>query len=299
MIKFFLSPYLLKKRQSANSLLQLPIQRGVLVKVADGKSWGVADLCPKPELGDAEFEIEIKDRGPLYRRAFELASEDLNARRDNLSLLADKPVRNNFLVTDYRTTALFRKKLSGQTIKIKGDRDVIGLSQILNGLESEAKLRIDFNSTLTAEEFDKFISSLSEATRKKIEYIEDPTPICPQWRNWNTIIPLAFDFQPGEYTSELADFQIIKPSRQALPERHGQVTLTSAMDHPVGVAHGLRIAQKYATGDSGFLTMDLYETPFEKYFVQQECTLNFSEAARLDTGIGMSAELEKLIWTGL
>lgn len=299
MIKIFLSPYALQKRRTANSLLQLSVQKGVLLKVLDGEYWGVADLCPKPELGDANYEIEIKNRGPLYRRAFELASEDLEARRNNLSLLADKPVRNNLLVTDYRTAEIFKKNFSGQTVKIKGDRDVIGLSCILNGLELEVKLRIDFNSALSCGEFDKFLSLLSASTRNKIEYIEDPTPICLEWKHWNTIIPLAFDFQPGEYSAELADFQIVKPSRQALPERRCRVTFTSAMDHPVGVAHGLRIAQKYATADSGFLTVDFYETGFEKYFVQQENNLNFSEAARFDTGIGMSAELEKLIWTGL
>lgn len=267
--------------------------------VREDESWGVADLCPKLERGDSDYVVEIKNHGPLYRRAIELANEDLVARRNNVSLLADKPVRNNFLVTDYRVTDLFEKNLSGQTVKIKGDRDVIGLSRILNALEFEVKLRLDFNSGLTGEEFEKFLSLISESTRGKIEYIEDPTPICAQWKHWNTIIPLAFDFQPGEYSSEFAAVQILKPSRQVLPASLGRVTFTSAMDHPVGVAHGLRIAQKFATADSGFLTLDLYETPFEKYFVQQENDLNFSEVARADSGIGMSAELEKLTWTRL
>ncbi len=299
MIKTFLSPYSLQKRRTTNILLQLPIQRGVLLKVLDGENWGVADLCPKPELGDADYAVEIKNCGPLYRRAIELANEDLEARRNNVSLLADKPVRNNFLITDYRDTDVFRKNLSGQTVKIKGDRDIVGLSRILNALDFEVKLRVDFNSGLTGEEFEKFLALISESTRNKIEYIEDPTPICSRWKQWNTIIPLAFDFQPGEYNSEYAEVQIVKPSRQSLPTKLGRVTFTSAMDHPVGVAHGLRVAQKFATADSGFLTLDLYETPFEKYFVQQENDLNFSEIARSDTGIGMSAELKKLIWTCL
>ena len=267
--------------------------------VREDESWGVADLCPKPELGDADYVVEIKNHGPLYKRAIELAHEDLEARRNNVSLLADKPLRNNFLVTDYRLTEVFKKNLSGKTVKIKGDRDVVGFSRYLNAIESEVKLRVDFNSVLTGEEFEKFLSLVAESTRNKIEYIEDPTPICAQWKQWNKVIPLAFDFQPSEYNSEYAEIQIVKPSRRALPERQGRVTFTSAMDHPVGVAHGLRIAQKFATTDSGFLTLDLYETPFEKYFDQQENELNFSEIARSDTGIGMSVELEKLVWTCL
>lgn len=270
----------------------------MLLKISDGKHWGVADLCPKPELGDSDYEIEIELRGPLYRRAHELACEDLEARQKKVSLLADKPVKNNFLIADYRT-AEFKKNFSGQTVKIKGDQDIIGLSRFLNTLEPEVRIRIDFNSALSVREFGEFLSSLSDSSRKKIEYIEDPTPICPEWKRWNKLIPLAFDFQPGEYNVELADFQILKPSRQALPEKRGRITLTSAMDHPIGVAHGLRTAQKYATTDSGFLTLDLYETGFEKYFVQQENYLNFSEAARLDSGIGMTAELEKLTWAAL
>ena len=220
------------------------------------------------------------------------------ARRKKISLLMDKPVRNNFLITDYRTFEL-KKNFSGQTVKIKGDRDISGMSDFLNNFALEVKIRIDFNSTLSIGEFDRFISLLSGSSRKKIEYIEDPTPICIEWKNWNKLIPLAFDFQAGEYNPELADVQIVKPSRQAVPESRERITFTSAMDHPVGVAHGLRFAQKYAATDSGFLTLDLYETGFEKYFVQHENNLNFSEAARSDTGIGMTSELEKLNWTPL
>lgn len=298
MIKSFISPYALQKKKTGNLLLQLPVQKGVLLKVFEGENWGVADICPKPELGDTDYETEIKIRGPLFRRALELACEDLEARRKKVSLLADKPVRNNFLITDYKT-AEFKKNFSAATIKIKGGRDVIGLSRFLNELEYNVKIRIDFNSALSIDEFVEFISLLSDLSRKKIEYIEDPTPICAEWKNWNKAVPLAFDFQPGEYNSELADFQIIKPSRQALPGTHGGITFTSAMDHPVGVAHGLRIAQQCATTDCGFLTLDLYETGFEKYFVQKDTYLNFSEAARVDSGIGMTAELKKLKWTAL
>ena len=279
---------------------KLPFQRGVLVKVIEGNFWGVADLCPKPELGDADYETEIKNRGHLYKRAIELALEDFEARRNKLSLLADKPVRNNFLVTDYQTVDIFRRNFSGQTVKIKGDRDVASLTRILNALDLEMKIRLDFNSSLTSAEFESFLSLISAETKNKIEYIEDPTPISVQWKHWNMIIPLAFDFQPGEYNPELAQFQIVKPSRQNLPAGgFSHVTLTSAMDHPVGVAHGLRSAQKFATGDSGFLTLDLYESAFSKYFVQHENFLNFSDVARHDTGIGMSDELEKLTWNAL
>lgn len=300
-MKTFFSPYSLRKRQRLNSLEQSSmLQPGTLIKIVDGEGWGVADLCPRIEMGDDSPENEIKKKGRLYRRSLELAAEDLNARQAKISLLQDKFVKNNFLITDYKTADLNRDIYADHTIKIKADRDVKILSHILNSLVTDIKVRIDFNSILSNEEFEVFLNLLSVRAKNKIEYIEDPTRICNEWKNWNKILPLAFDFQPGEYSAELAMFQIIKPSRQNVPGDLSHVTLTSAMDHPVGVAHGLRIAQKSARSDSGFLTLDLFENNnFQKYFEQKNNYLNFSSLALCDFGIGMSEELAKINWIEL
>src|SRR5207244_902270 len=99
-------------------------------------------------------------------------------------------------------------------------------------------------------------------------------------------------------------YLIIKPSRQSaknLMQKCQQMkkkfTLTSAMDHPVGLAHGLRYAQKYAIGLSGFLTLDLYkETDFSPYFKTENNRINFSQIALDDFGIGMTSALNNLSW---
>ena len=92
-------------------------------------------------------------------------------------------------------------------------------------------------------------------------------------------------------------FKIVKPAREAMIAGLRHFTLTSSMDHPIGVAHGLRIAQKLSQNDSGFLTLDLYEeTVFNKYYSCIENYLNFSQSALNDTGIGMTGELSRLEW---
>lgn len=295
-MKIFYSRYLLKKKLLLNSQDSPGSQTGALIKIVEADYWGVADICPKPELGDDSLENEIKNRGLLFNRARELAQEDLEARRAQKSLLLNKPIVNNFLVTDYKTADLNQSRYVGQTVKIKADHDILSLSRILNGLVNDLLIRLDFNSILNAEEFRTFLKLLSSETIKKIEYIEDPTVFNAEWKNWNSIVPLAFDFQRGDYNVEYAHYRIIKPSRQKI-EPDAYYTLTSAMEHPVGLAHGLRIAQQRAQNISGFLTLNLFEPDvFNKYFEQNENHLNFSALALSDFGIGMSQELLKLQW---
>lgn len=296
------SPYVLHKKKKLNSRDHVAIQQGALIKISDGENWGVADVCPKPEFGDLDLKSEIKNNGSLFLRALELAEEDLEARRMQRTLLKNKNIKNNFLITDYKADDLNKVQYQKNTIKIKADRDIQGLSHIINNLKGEVKIRLDFNSILSVEEYDSFLSLLTLGSKKKIEYIEDPT-LCgselteDQWKKWNLVIPLAFDFQKREYNSDFATYRIFKPSRQKIEKKSKNYTLTSAMEHPVGLAHALRIAQDFAQNDSGFLTLDLYEeNDFTKYFEQMQNLLNFSKLALDDFGIGMTDELNRLKW---
>lgn len=284
-MKIFISKYLLSGNAKTRS------RAGALLKLVDGESFGVADISPIPHLGDAELTTE----GPLFKRAVFLAQQDLAARKSGFSLLQNKPVKNNYLVTDYRSEDLNQPAFRNQSVKIKADAGIL-----LQKISIPYHIRLDFNSALLPSEFSDFLQSLSPQLRSRIEYIEDPTLFCSEWEQWNKIVPLAFDFQNADYISSHAEFQIIKPSRQALPENLQKCILTSAMDHPVGIAHGLRLAQSFATVDSGFLTLDLYdENGFQKYFSQKDNFLNFSDLALADSGIGMTATLNELEWVPL
>ncbi|MGZ3724997.1 MAG: hypothetical protein ACXWQQ_04325 [Pseudobdellovibrio sp.] len=287
----FFSPYTLKRTDIEAK------QDGCLIKLEQDGFWGVADLSPHPELGDSDYLTEIKNKGPLYRHALSLAQEDLSARRDQVSLLQDKPVSNNYLITNFEKSDFNEARFEDKTLKIKGTKNISGLAEKINSIEVNTKLRLDFNSKLNAEEFEKFLSLLNEKSFSFIEYIEDPTCMTEQWKTWNQKVKLAYDFQSKPYNPDWAAVKIIKPARQAMIGGLKHFTLTSAMDHPVGVAHGLRIAQKLSQNESGFLTLDLFEeTVFNKYYRQNENFLNFSKSALNDTGIGMTGELSQLKW---
>lgn len=303
-MKLSVSPYRLLKKPlgSVNARDTAIYQEGALLRFQQGEDWGVADICPRTELGDDPWQKQISDRGFLFLRAMELALEDMLARKNAKSLLSYRQVRNNYLVTDYKAENLNQARYAEQTVKLKADRDIESMAAVLNGIHIPVRIRLDFNSCLEASLFEKFLGMLNDTTRKKIEYIEDPTPYTSEWRGWNIQIPLAFDFQQAEYKSDWASYRILKPVRERIPPDYdmSRITLTSAMDHPVGIAHGLRLAQQCAQTDSGFLTLSLYEeTPFHRFFVQKENMLTFSEAALGDTGIGMTEELNRINWREL
>jgi hypothetical protein len=293
-MKIQYSPYSLIKKNKVNAHDHSSTQNGTLVRIYESESvWGVADLCTWPDLGDSPLAQEIEKKGPLYQRALELAAEDLQARQQNKSLLQNKWVDNNILVTDYSTFNFQNPDLQGHTLKIKGDKQLFRLIEVLNAAPKDLVFRIDFNSILNRSEYQLFLDNISPAVQ--IEYVEDPCGYDEMlWRKWNQIIPIAVDFITAEdhYT-----VRVIKPTREIVKDDR-KIVITSAMDHPIGVAHALRWAQKFAENKSGLLTLDLYqETPFHQNFIyRQQSEINFSEKALSDFGIGMTHELLQLSW---
>ncbi len=289
-MNILISPYELKKKASGE------IQAGTLIKVIEDRSFGVADLCPHPDLGDSDWRSEIAKEGPLFKRAVHLAKEDLSARKKNISLLLNQKIQNNFLITDYSRSDLNDKKYSENILKIKGDSRVEMLAGALNRVQQNIIFRIDFNAKLSAVEFEKFLSLLESQARDKIQYIEDPTVLQAHWKEWNLRIPLASDWQKTN-NLEMAKYKIVKPAREEIPSDPSNCIFTSAMDHPVGVAHAMRLAQTQPAHVCGFSTLEMYElNTFSKYFLIDGAWLGFSELALSDSGIGMTAELNKLYW---
>lgn len=293
-MKTFTHNYALKKKNSEG------LQEGVLIKVVEDSFWGVSDLCPWPALGDLTWQEEIKNKGVLFQRAVELAKEDLVARKNKVSLLQNKFVKNNYLATDYKTYDFSQLK-KGSLVKIKGTQEIGSLIEKLNSLVNQGlRYRIDFNCRLKSVEFETFYKNLNPLLQDQIQYIEDPTHFSQKnWPQWNQLIPLALDFNKDNFQehTNCYTYLICKITREKPPEDLLKCIFTSSMDHPVGVAHALRFAQQLAARESGLLTLDLYEeTSFHKYFLQKENELNFSPAALNDFGIGMTADLEKLNW---
>ena len=278
-----------------NTLDRKSRKKGALLKITDAEGhWGVADICPWPSLGDLSLKDEVRYKSSLFQRAIQLATDDLRARQQEVSLLKNKWIDNNILVTQYQDFNFKKAQLQGKTLKIKGDHAVESLAEVLNAAPTHIEFRIDFNGILTKDEFQKFLKFLSPSV--KIEYIEDPSTYEPEyWNRWNKQRPLAADFVPAK---ENFSFKIIKPAREPLGT-FKNFTITSTMDHPVGVAHALRTAQQFAMNKSGLLTLNLYEpTEFHECFIyQNESEINFAPGALKESGIGMTAQLKQLKWS--
>lgn len=288
------SPYSLIKKSKVNALDQAATQDGALLRIYESDSiWGVADLCPWPSLGDLTLQQEISQKGPLWQRAVELAAEDLQARQQKKCLLQNKWVDNNIVVVDYAHFDFQQPSLEGHTLKIKGDKQLFRLIEVLEAAPKSLVFRIDFNAILGSDEFQLFLDNISPAVQ--IEYVEDPCGYDEVlWKKWNQVIPLAVDFVAAE---DHYSVRVVKPAREKVTDSRRTV-ITSAMDHPVGVAHALRWAQKNADQKSGLLTLDLYQTTeFHSYFIyRSQSEINFHEKALNDFGVGMTDDLLRLSW---
>ncbi len=288
-MQFFIHRYFLKRKKSANAQTSNLIQVGALLKIVDeSQNFGVADICPWPTLGDLDLESELKDRGPLFLRALELARQDLSARKNKTQLNSKNPVKNHFLVSDYHNVS---ELTYGQTVKIKGDRDVEALAEYLNKNALHFKsIRLDFNSSLTADLYDQFVVQLSQDTINRIECIEDPFPFDEaRWKTSPLILASDFEKAPGW------SYRVQKPARTAVDQN--ALYLTSAMDHPIGIVHGLIEAQKYPQKVHGFMTLDQYEESlFLKYFNLHQGEMSFDSDGN---GIGFETELNNLSWEPL
>lgn len=282
----FIHRYFLKRKKIANSQTTESVQKGALLKIVDLEGdFGVADICPWPSLGDLTLEQELELQGPLFQRAWQLAQKDLQARKNKTQLNSAIPVKNHFLIQDLDVdVSIYR----GDTVKIKGDRDIQKMAQFLNLKALEFKsVRLDFNGVLDADLYFQFLHLLSEETLRQIECVEDPFPF--DKKLWSqSPVKIAEDF----LKTENWPFKVIKPARSQVDD--DALYLTSSMDHPVGLAHGLVEAQKKPDLIHGFLTLNQYEeTPFHKYFKQEKNELSFENEGY---GIGFDQELKDIVW---
>ncbi len=269
----FIHRYELIRKSKSNQT-----QKGCLIKIMDqDNQMGVADICPWPIFGDLTLDQELLQKGPLFQRALQLADKDLQARKNRISLISNTKIKNHTLITDYKNFNF--SSVVGSVVKIKGDQNISELAKILN-LISNVTIRLDFNFCLTESEFKIFLDLLSDQAIKNINVIEDPFPFnLKSWSELNQKITLALDWNPQNYQWKNL---ICKPVRKM---SDSFLYMTSAMDHPVGVAHGIAIAQNHPEMTHGFLTNDLYaETGFND-------SIGF--------GIGYEKQLSELIWEPL
>ncbi len=274
----FIHRYELIRKKTANSQTQNLTQAGALLKVTDSDNhFGVADICPWPSLGDLNLEQEILQKGPLFQRAVELAKKDLQARKNKMNLISNIQLKNHILVPEYKNFDF--KSVAGSVVKIKGDLKITELANTLNKI-TDVRIRLDFNFCLTEIEFRTFLDLLKPETLKNIDVVEDPFEFnFKSWTELNQKITLALDWNPHHHQWKNL---ICKPAR-GLTKFF--LYMTSVMDHPVGVAHGIAIAQNYPEMTHGFLTNELYTDT------------EFNESTGF--GIGYEKQLSDIVWEPL
>ncbi|KYG63276.1 hypothetical protein AZI85_04385 [Bdellovibrio bacteriovorus] len=269
MIQISYSPYSLQPLQALNAVAGAGAREGVLLKIewADGLK-GYADLHPWPELGDLTLEEQLSNlrRGKMsaqIEQCFWLARRDAQARKDGKSLFdAGEKLKNNFLLSDFSAVKpgfLDELKKEGfTTLKIKVGRNLQEEAELLTHIAAAGlKIRLDFNAVATWQIFERFMGSLPATVKPSIEYVEDPFPFdVAAWSEAKKLVKIAVDNQydkvPWEKLQKAPfDVIVIKPAKIDVDKAISQckqwnlkATVTSYMDHAVGIAHAAAVAME-------------------------------------------------------
>lgn len=325
MKEIYYSPYQLTPRQTLNAKVQGSVRHGALLMVrwSDGLV-GFADLHPWSELGDQNLEEQIRllsggQFTPLSHSSLWLARRDAEARFAERNLLPENvEIKNNALlrsVWDIDGDYLNALKLQGfDTVKIKLGRDLKKeLHQLRHFEGTSFKLRFDFNNILDESSYAAFMADVPKSVREQIEYVEDPFSYdLKTWSRVRTWAPLAIDQDLARgitHSNPQFDVLILKPAKADVAEavhfaqkNDLKVTVTSYMDHPVGVIHAAAVAAelKNEYGDlilhSGCLTHKIFnDNDFSTQMISEGPYLRPAPG----DGVGFNEILEALPWQKL
>ncbi|HEX8619192.1 MAG TPA: enolase C-terminal domain-like protein [Thermoanaerobaculia bacterium] len=273
--------YTLTPRRALSGIARPGERHGALLRVLTGRVAGFADVHPWPELGDASLEeqLALLARGEttaLTRASLQHAARDADARERGVSLFEHLTIPESHWPGNEPPPGF-------DTVKVKGVQPV----------PEHVRIRIDFNATLTPDEFLRIAATLPN---ERIDFIEDPCPYDAEtWRDLRnrTQLRLALDRFTGT-----ADVLVHKPALSAeFPSFDGEIVVTSYMDHAVGQFGAAYVAAtNRVSARCGLMTHVLYEP--DPFFERIE-----RRGARLlpprGTGIGFDDLLEDLPWTTL
>jgi O-succinylbenzoate synthase len=270
-MRIWVHRYTLVPRRRLSGVARDGVRQGALLRVDDG----FADLHPWPELGDLPLDAQlallaVDELTPQTSASLRLAALDGAARARGVSLFDGLTIPESHWPGNDPPEGF-------DTIKIKG----------LQPVPEHVRVRIDFNGTLSPEQFARL------KLPANVDFVEDPCPYDPvAWGELRKRVRLALDRFEGD-----ADVLVHKPAIQAAFPRHGDVVVTSYMDHPVGQYGAAYIAATNpVNARCGLFTHVLYEADAFLERVR-------SDGARLlppgGTGIGFDDLLEQLSWTSI
>jgi O-succinylbenzoate synthase len=282
-MRLWVHRYTLMPRRRLSGIAREGAREGALLRVDDG----FADVHPWPELGDAPLEeqLALLARGettPLTCASLRLAKLDGEARRRGVSLFDGLTIPESHWPGNDPPAAF-------DTVKLKGVMEV----------PPHVRIRIDFNATLTAEEFVRIAKTLP---KERIDFVEDPCPYDDAvWQSLRrrTGVKLAYD-QPQSANRQSPtefDVRIHKPATQTEWPDHPDIAVTSYMDHPVGQYGAAYIAATHRTNARcGLFTHVLYEP---NAFIERVAANGARLLPPTGTGIGFDDLLEQLAWTSI
>lgn len=323
-------PYKLSTQRSG-VLLKVHFEKGTV-----GKAVGYADLHPWTEWSEPSCQelLCIKSLQdsvhPLLHRAFELAEWDCEARLQKEDLLLEaEEIPQNFLIVNCSDWSAVEAQIlnlqlsAPAVIKVK----MPFFNRVYNSANKNAfsenfanfcrqkriQLRLDFNSQWTFSQLQQWLITLSDSQKSLIAYLEDPCPWDQhQWQILQLQIPLAIDWELKNIQNEqdlekAVSVLVIKPARQSLHEwiekaqkLSKKITVTSVMDHPVGVvtawAQANFLFQKYPDLflPAGCGTFTLYpESSFSQQLQWKNGWISYQAHG---VGLGFEQQLESLPW---
>lgn len=265
-MKILHHPYSLCSRHSINSYNKYAAREGILLRVAfpDG-CVGYADCHPWIELDDLPWEDQLRslvndNLTPLLQRSLMFARQDAEARAQGVSLFKNlKLPSSHYLFSNLHENGTeelddgIKKGFKKFKLKVSGELgEVPILQKLVGGLPSEhIKLRLDFNSKLTEDDFRRFLDA-SHSISHFIEFYEDPFPY--DYKSWMSLradygIALACDksVQKALDHQDSVDYFVFKPAAQVVnPPKHGFTVITSYLDHPIGQLAAMYTAAKAA-----------------------------------------------------
>lgn len=223
-------PYELVPRRPLSAIAAAGPRRGALIRV----DAGFADVHPWPELGDASLDEQIvrlsqSATTPLTAASLRFAAIDAAARGAGRSVFEGLTIPPSHWPGADPPAGF-------DTVKLKS----------IDRIPDHLRLRVDFNATLTPDEFVRIAATLP---RERIDFIEDPCPYdAATWRDLRnrTGLRLALDRGNGD---EDVDVLVVKPAVQKIPSSRAEIVVTSYMDHPLG-----QLCAAYAAASAGITT---------------------------------------------
>lgn len=266
-------------------------RRGALLQVEfeDG-SMGYADCHPWEEFGDLplQTQLDLLKNGRCTRltaRSIFFAKADAKARANRQNLLDSRKIpMSHYLISSLDKSCLEEIKdawNNGFThFKIKMGRDLIFEEELIKEIVRswpQIKLRLDFNSKLTREQFILFLDRLPPTYFKAIDFIEDPFPFnYASWRHIQDTYPvkLAADehYKEAYAHPEAAGVLIMKPAVQTLKpiDTLQKLIMTSYLDHPLGQVSAAYMASFACEDPCGLLSHHVYQAnPFAEMMSPQ------------------------------